>query len=93
MKKVGKPIKDAEVTHTQPKHIVAQAINPLSLPEEYLTLLPEFRDCPAAEKPNLLLKKLRLCSHVFDFKIENPLENDAKEIKRVVCLLIQFIRM
>lgn len=33
-----------------------------------------------------MLKKIKLCTHVFDFRNENPLESDAKELKRQTLL-------
>ncbi|KAJ1401995.1 Protein phosphatase 2A, regulatory B subunit, B56 [Sesbania bispinosa] len=47
----------------------------------YDETLPAFKDVPSAEKPSLFLKKLRMCSVVFDFT--DPAKHSReKEIKR-----------
>ncbi|GLJ07418.1 hypothetical protein SUGI_0066580 [Cryptomeria japonica] len=53
--------------------------------------LPSFRDVSSSERQNLLLKKLRLCSFVFDFS--DPTKNaKEKDIKRQTLLeLVEFI--
>ena len=53
----------------------------LLLPEEYNMQLSSINDCPVSERPSLILKKLKLCSFVFDFKNKNPEEANAKELK------------
>lgn len=54
--------------------------------------LPAFRDVPASERPNLFLKKLFLCSHVFDFS-DSTKNVREKEIKRQTLLeLVDFIQ-
>lgn len=53
--------------------------------------LPSFRDVPAAEKPALFLKKLSLCSVVFDFSdpSKNPREKDIK--RQTLLELVDYI--
>ncbi|KAJ1392449.1 Protein phosphatase 2A, regulatory B subunit, B56 [Sesbania bispinosa] len=47
----------------------------------YDETLPAFKDVPSAEKPSLFVKKLRMCSVVFDFT--DPAKHSReKEIKR-----------
>lgn len=54
-------------------------------------LLPSFRDVPSSEKQNLFIKKLNLCSVVFDFT--DPSKNvKEKDIKRQTLLeLVDYI--
>jgi len=54
-------------------------------------LLPSFRDVPSSEKQNLFIKKLNLCSVVFDFT--DPTKNaKEKDIKRQTLLeLVDYI--
>lgn len=42
--------------------------------------LPSFRDVPSSERPNLFLRKLSLCSVLFDFT--QPTKNVKEDIKR-----------
>ncbi|KAJ0237915.1 Serine/threonine protein phosphatase 2A 55 kDa regulatory subunit B' delta isoform [Hirschfeldia incana] len=49
-------------------------------------VLPRLRDVPISEKQELFLKKLRLCSAVFDFVSEPQLNLKEKEIKRQTLL-------
>ncbi|EOY00807.1 hypothetical protein QUC31_014103 [Theobroma cacao] len=53
--------------------------------------LPAFKDVPASEKQNLFIKKLNLCSVVFDFT--DPTKNlKEKEIKRQTLLeLVEYV--
>lgn len=58
----------------------------LPLPEDFFTPLSSFRECPSSERQNLLVRKLRLCSFIFDFKRDNAADAKAKEIKRLTLL-------
>ncbi|XAR55343.1 hypothetical protein NMG60_11035394 [Bertholletia excelsa] len=53
--------------------------------------LPSFRDVPSSEKPNLFIRKLKMCCVVFDFS--DPSKNfKEKEIKRQTLLeLVDYI--
>eukprot|EP00252_Welwitschia_mirabilis_P003528 TRINITY_DN1358_c0_g3_i1.p1 TRINITY_DN1358_c0_g3~~TRINITY_DN1358_c0_g3_i1.p1 ORF type:complete len:538 (-),score=77.74 TRINITY_DN1358_c0_g3_i1:276-1889(-) len=47
----------------------------------FMENLPGFKDVPAGERQNLFLKKLRICSHIFDFT-DPTKQLREKEIKR-----------
>ena len=66
----------------------------VALPEEYALNLPALKDYAVSECPGLLLKKLKLCTFVFDFKNENPMEAQAKELKTQTLIeLIEHLQM
>ncbi|CEO95974.1 Serine/threonine protein phosphatase 2A regulatory subunit [Plasmodiophora brassicae] len=56
--------------------------------KDLLQPLPSFRECPASERQALMIKKLKLCSIVFDFSpASDPgKDNLGKEMKRQVLL-------
>ncbi|KAG5551708.1 hypothetical protein RHGRI_009953 [Rhododendron griersonianum] len=65
---------------------VGPALNPATY-----EALPSFRDVPSSEKPNLFIKKLRMCCLVFDFS--DPSKNlKEKDVKRQALLeLVDYI--
>ncbi|KAH9308038.1 hypothetical protein KI387_035949, partial [Taxus chinensis] len=67
----------------------SNAVNGVSTPFENL---PAFREVPASERLNLFIKKVNLCSHLFDFS--DPTKNAReKDIKRQTLLeLVDFIQ-
>lgn len=56
--------------------------------EDLLQATPGFRDVAVEHRRALLVKKLRLCSIMFDFNDESPRENLGKEMKRQLLLEI-----
>lgn len=59
---------------------------------DLLDPLPTFRDCASSERQALMIRKLRLCSIVFDFNNESQKYNLGKEMKRTALLdLVDYI--
>uniref|UniRef100_A0A6A7G7N0 Serine/threonine protein phosphatase 2A regulatory subunit n=1 Tax=Hirondellea gigas TaxID=1518452 RepID=A0A6A7G7N0_9CRUS len=54
--------------------------------KDLLTAMPSFRECIAAEKELLFIRKLKLCCIYFDFDDQSPQENVCKEMKRQILL-------
>jgi len=54
--------------------------------QDLLEQIPSFREVSAEKRKNLFIKKLRLCSVIFDFQNESASENLGKEMKRQILL-------
>jgi len=54
--------------------------------EDLLEQVPAFREVSPEKRRALLVKKLRLCSVIFDFQNESASENVGKEMKRQILL-------
>lgn len=54
--------------------------------EDLLLQVPSFREVSPEKRKNLFIKKLRLCSVIFDYRIESASENLGKEMKRQILL-------
>lgn len=78
----------------KPKECYATLVTPVmgpALKAMSYEALPSFRDVPGSEKPNLFVKKLKMCCVVFDFT--DPSKNlKEKDIKRNTLLeLVDYI--
>ena len=84
---------DIDQLHDLPKHHVPVVVSsqPLILPEEYYNNIPLLRDCNNNDKPDVLIKKLKLCTYIFNFNIEDNRENKYKDMKKNT--LIELIEM
>ena len=54
--------------------------------EDLLDQVPSFREVSPKKRKSLFIKKLRLCSVIFDFQNESASENLGKEMKRQILL-------
>ena len=54
--------------------------------EDLLEQVPSFREVSPEKRKSLFIKKLRLCSVIFDFHNESASENLGKEMKRQILL-------
>jgi len=73
-------IKNEKLPRTRRSRAVSDQVLAMSL--------PNLRDANAANRSRLLIRKLRLCSFVFEFndQADNPVDAKRKEIKRSALL-------
>jgi len=67
-------------------------LKPFYTKDDLMEPLPQFRETNPEDRQMLLMKKLRMCSVVFDFKNKTARSNLGKEIKRQMLLeMVDFI--
>lgn len=66
-------------------------LTPENLQKYYSESLPAFKDVPAAERQNLFVQKLHLCSFVFNFNDVSADVQNKETKRRTLCELVDYV--